>query len=83
MRAFATRVVVDDATEFSPSVELCVYDGGRRRARLAAVSGQLMSHADIDEMAAMLIDELRAWAHEAKAKLDEAQALAVGGPGAD
>ena len=79
MSTFTTRVVVDDGTEFSPSVELCVKGGRRGRTRLVAVSGQLMSNADIDGMAAMVIDELREWAREAKVKLDEAQALAVGG----
>lgn len=79
MSTFTTRVVVDDGTEFSPSVELCVEDRRGGRTRLVAVSGQLVSHADIDGMAAMAIDELREWAREAKAKLAGAQALAVGG----
>jgi hypothetical protein len=79
---FTVRVVVDDGTEFSPAVELCVDDARSGRTRLVAVSGHLMSHGDIDEMTAMVIDELRDWVRKAKVKLNEAQAQGArhGGP---
>lgn len=72
-----TRVVVDDGTEFSPSVELCLAEVRRGRARLIAISGQLMSHADIDGMVATVIYDIREWRLEAKAQLDAAQAQAA------
>jgi hypothetical protein len=70
---FTTRAIVDDGTEFTPSVELCLLEPCKK-AGLVVLSGQLVSNRDIDEMAAVVMADLREWKREAKAALAKALA---------